>query len=361
MRNLRVTMAAACGILTVSAFAHAEEKSTLGAYQKQDPASIKLQTGFDHIGAEVHSLSKNDRTTYYIDEGHPDGRPVVFIGGQGTSLEAFQLTEFARSSREALGLRIISVERNGFGESQFDPNLGYADYTKEVLAVLDHLGIDKFVIMAISGGGAYAMQLAAAVPDRILSIHAGAAVSRTLPTRTEPDCKPTVEERNERSIKYTHKPKDWWGVPGSPVLVVPGWQARAYADATRSFYVAGQLGDPAALTHEGMLPCAADAVVDATKITAPTYLYWGEADKSVPVGVMEEWKKALPNVVKATVYPGEGHTVQYRHWEQILVDMAGYADHTVICRDGQTILVPNDEAKNAELGLCAWSKAPASK
>lgn len=361
MRNLGVTMVTAGGILAASAFAYAEDKPAPGAYQKQDPASIKLQNAFDHIGAEVHSLTKDSRTTYYIDEGHPEGRPVVFIGGQGTSLEAFQLTEFARSSRETLGLRVISVERNGFGESQFDPNLGYADYTKEVLAVLEHLGIDKFVIMAISGGGAYAVQLAAAVPERVISIHAGAASSRTLPTRTPPDCKPTAEERNERNIKYTHNPKDWWGVPGSPVLVVPGWQTRAYADGTRSFYVAGQLGDPAALTHEGMLPCADDAVVDAAKITAPVYLYWGEADKAVPVSAMEEWKKALPNVVKATVYPGEGHTVQYRHWEQILVDMAGYGDHTAICRDGQTVLVPHNEAKDVELGLCAWSKAPAAQ
>lgn len=361
MRTLGVSMVALGGILTVSAPAFAQEAAAPGAYRTQDPASIVLQGAFDHIGAEVHSLTSGDRTSYYIDEGHPDGRPVVFIGGQGTSLEAFQLTEFARSSREALGLRVISVERNGFGKSQFDPDLGYADYTKEVLAVLDHLGVDKFVIMAISGGGAYAAQLAAAVPERVISIHAGAASPRTLPTRTAPDCTATVDDRNERNARYTHNPKDWWGVPGSPVLVIPGWQTRAYADATRSFFVGGQMGDPAALTHEGMLPCAADAVVDTAKITAPAYLYWGEADKAVPVAAMEQWKEALPNVVKATVYPGEGHTVQYRHWEQILVDMAGYGDYTAICRDGQTVLVPNGEAGDAELGLCAWSKDAAAQ
>jgi hypothetical protein len=121
---------------------------------KQDPATLKLQTTFDHIGAEVRSLESGGRTIYYIDEGSPGDRAVVFIGGQGTSLEAFQLTEFARSTRQKLGLRVISVERNGFGESAFDPKLGYADYVKEVLAVLDHLQVDKFAIMAIAGGGA---------------------------------------------------------------------------------------------------------------------------------------------------------------------------------------------------------------
>lgn len=325
-----------------------------GAYHRQNPRSIKLQTEFDHIGAEVKSLTRNGRTTYYIDEGHPKGRPVVFISGAGTSLEAFQLTEFARTSRERLGLRIISVERNGFGESELDLKLGYADYNAEILAVLKELGVKKFVIMAISGGGAYAAQLAAAVPDRVISLHAAAAVSSTLPTRSPRNCSLSLEERNALNKRWTENPKDWWGVPGSPVLVVPGWQTRAYADATRSFYVGGQMGDPSALSHEGMLPCSEGAVVDAKKIKAPTYLYWGGADKSVPVSVMQQWQAALPNVVKATVYPDEGHELQYRHWEQILVDMAGYGDHTVVCHRGKTRLVPNKAAKGANLGLCAW-------
>jgi len=64
----------------------------------------------------------------------------------GTSLEAFQLTQFARSSREALRVRVISVERNGFGESPLDTALGYADDNAEVLAVLDQLGVEELAI-----------------------------------------------------------------------------------------------------------------------------------------------------------------------------------------------------------------------
>ena len=91
--------------------------------------------------------------------------------------------------------------------------------------------MDRFAIVAISGGGAYAAHLAAAEPDRVLSLHAAAAVSRALPTRDAPDCSLTLEQKAAELTKYTHHPKDWWGVPGSPVLVVPGWQTRAYADA----------------------------------------------------------------------------------------------------------------------------------
>lgn len=323
---------------------------------RPEPASIEFQDDFDHIGAEVHSLDHQGRMIYYIDEGEPDDKVVVFIGGAGTSLEAFQLTEFARTTRQQLGLRVVSIERNGFGEAEFNPELGYDDYNDEILAVLDHLAVDDFAVMAISGGGAYAAQLTAAAADRIQSLHVAVAVSWTLPTRDERDCSATMETLNANNEKWTHNPKDWWGVPGSPVLVVPGWQTAAYGDATRSFFVNGQLGDPSALSHEQMLPCADDAVVDLSDVEVPTYLYWGADDTSVPVEVMQHWRDALPSIEKEIVYPDEGHTIQYRHWDQILVDMAGYGDHTVVCVDGETRLVPNEEASDAFLGLCAWER-----
>jgi non-heme chloroperoxidase len=163
---------------------------------------------------------------------------------------------------------------------------------------------------------------------------------------------------------FTHNPKIWWAVaPDSPVHAVPGWQAEAYLDAARSFFVGGQLGAPDALTHEQRLPCGPDAVVDPNDITAPTYLYWGAVDPLVPPSVMQIWQAALgANVVRATVYPGEGHTVQYRHWDQTLADIAGFGDHTVICSHGRTRLVPERRAqrliaRGAPLGLCAWSSA----
>jgi hypothetical protein len=36
-----------------------------------------------------------------------------------------------------------------------------------------------------------------------------------------------------------------------------------------------------------------------------------------------EWRRVLPCVAALRGYPGEGHDVQYRHWEQILLDIAG--------------------------------------
>ena len=37
-------------------------------------SALKLQDDFDHIGAEVHELTTDGRTSYYIDEGNPGDR-----------------------------------------------------------------------------------------------------------------------------------------------------------------------------------------------------------------------------------------------------------------------------------------------
>jgi pimeloyl-ACP methyl ester carboxylesterase len=360
---LPLAMAGLLGLVISGLPADAAGQPKAESEKLRPASSLKLQDEFDHIGAEIHELTTNGRTSYYIDEGKEGDRAVVFIGGASTSVEAFQLTEFARTMREELGLRVISVERNGLGASKVDPTLGYSDYNNEVLAVLDHLGIDRFSILSISGGGAYGAQLAAAVPDRVISLHAAASVSSSLPTRTPPrNCDQTLEQRNAANMRWKRDPMAWWAVPGSPVLAVPGWQATAYLDGVRAFFMGGQLDDATAMSLPGILSCSPGAVVDPSRITAPTYLYWGGQDTSVPVSVMAQWQAALPNVVRATVYPDEGHTVQYRHWDQILADMAGYGDYTVACVRDKTKLVPNKQAADviasgAALGMCAWSHA----
>jgi hypothetical protein len=45
----------------------------------------------------------------------------------------------------------------------------------------------------------------------------------------------------------------------------------------------------------------------------------------VPAAHAEVWRRALGNVVALRLYQGEAHDVQYRHWDQILVDVAGVA------------------------------------
>jgi non-heme chloroperoxidase len=219
------------------------------------------------------------RVVRYIDEGSPDWRAVVFFGGLGTDVNAFYTTEFARDVRERLRLRFVSVERNGFGMTPFDPALGYEDAVDDVLGVLESLAIRRFAVVAISGGAPFAAALAARVPHRVLSLHLAAAAAG-----------PLLAECGTASLLY-----------GSPTLLA---------------------ADPA-LAHEWRLLCD-QPMADLAGLYAPAYLYWGCDDDVVPAADhVREWRRLLPRVAALRAYPGEGHDVQYRHWEQILHDVAG--------------------------------------
>ena len=46
---------------------------------------------FDSLGPTVQSLSNNNKIIYFIDDGKVTDKPVVFIGGLGTSVRAIRL------------------------------------------------------------------------------------------------------------------------------------------------------------------------------------------------------------------------------------------------------------------------------
>lgn len=88
--------------------------------------------------------------------------------------------------RKDLKLRVISVERDGFGLTALTEGYTYQDHASEVMRALDHLDIKKAAFVAISGGGPYLAQTAAAMPDRVTSsVHMPAAFSRYEPENAD--------------------------------------------------------------------------------------------------------------------------------------------------------------------------------
>jgi non-heme chloroperoxidase len=279
---------------------------------------------FDPLGPVVRQLPAGDgRILNYIAEGSCDWPTFVFIGGAGTSVRAFRLLEFARGLREELCLRVIGVERNGFGQTPFGPGLGFDDYAEDVLRVLDHLQVHDFAIVAISGGGPYAARVALRGATRVTSFHLACAFSDRV---GHPDNRWSAMADDalvEDSARLTRDPANWWVFPtDSPVHRIPGFADSAIEEGTRAFFAAGQMGSPEPLIHERRL--ARDHLLpDMTVLGADCYLYWGSADPLVPTSHLDRWREMLPGSTVVRLYAGEGHDIQYRHWSQILLDLAG--------------------------------------
>ena len=65
------------------------------------------------------------------------------------------------------GVRLISFDRPGYGDSDRLLARTVADVVQDVVAIADSLGIDQFGVLGRSGGGPHALACAALLPDRV--------------------------------------------------------------------------------------------------------------------------------------------------------------------------------------------------
>lgn len=107
------------------------------------------------------------RTVGFADHGRPGDTAVIWChGGPGSRLEPAYVAPVA----VAAGLRLVGIDRPGYGLSTPEPGRTVGGWVPEALAVADHLGIDRFVTVGISTGGAFALAVAALAPDRVLGV-----------------------------------------------------------------------------------------------------------------------------------------------------------------------------------------------
>ena len=97
------------------------------------------------------------RTLGFAEYGIATGRPLIYLhGGASSRLEPAYADEFARRN----GVRVIAMDRPGYGRSTFIPECTYRAVGLDVLLLADHLGVDRFAVTGMSAGAPYAMRLA---------------------------------------------------------------------------------------------------------------------------------------------------------------------------------------------------------
>jgi pimeloyl-ACP methyl ester carboxylesterase len=96
---------------------------------------------------------RDGRPLGYAEWGDPGGRPLLYFHGwPGSRLEGRLGDEAAR----AKGVRLIALDRPGMGLSEYQPRRTLVDWPDDVLQVATALGLERFAVLGISGGGPYA-------------------------------------------------------------------------------------------------------------------------------------------------------------------------------------------------------------
>jgi pimeloyl-ACP methyl ester carboxylesterase len=103
----------------------------------------------------------------YGEYGDARGMPVFFCHGWPSSRTMAELTDAAGRD---LGVRIISPDRPGISRSSFQSNRRLLDWPAVLRQLADHLELERFHILAISGGAPYAYASAWAMPERVRAI-----------------------------------------------------------------------------------------------------------------------------------------------------------------------------------------------
>ncbi len=272
----------------------------------------------------------------YVEYGSPNGVPVFFFHGWPSSRT---MGELADAAARQLNVRIISADRPGICDSSFQPHRQLLDWPEVLRQFADHLGINRFRILAISGGAPYAYASGLKLPERVQAM---AIVSGAIPF---------ADLNDHRGLLPLYRWMIWFyrNQPGllraSFRLVRPIVSWRTSLRMARSFLHTLPRPDAEALRDNaafdicfesqrrawrgsGAEGVMADAEIYGRPwgfrledVDVPVRLWHGKQDRAFSFRVAEETAKRLPDCV-ARYVDNEGHfSLPIRYMREILADL----------------------------------------
>ena len=104
----------------------------------------------------------------FAEFGAPGGKPVLWM--HGTPGARRQLAPLAKRHAADAGIRVIGLDRPGVGSSSPRRYGAVVDFAADVERVADALGLDRFGVVGLSGGGPYALACARHLGDRVAAV-----------------------------------------------------------------------------------------------------------------------------------------------------------------------------------------------
>ncbi len=256
----------------------------------------------------------------YAEYGCAAGTPVFFFHGWPSSRTMAQLTDPAASQ---LGVRIISADRPGIRDSSFQPNRKLVDWPQIVEQLADHLRIQQFRILAISGGAPYAYVAAWKIPERVRAIGIASGA-------------PPIVDLGDHSGLLSLYRRLLWLYGRSPqtvrfrplMLKLLQLQACDAASLEDSVAFEACFESQRHAWRASVKGLTADAEIFAAPwgfrledVDVPVRLWHGTKDRAFSTRVAEYVAARLPDC-KARYVEGEGHySLPIRHMREILADL----------------------------------------
>jgi non-heme chloroperoxidase len=267
--------------------------------------------------SDVHfatvSLS-TDVTLHYAECGDRKGEAIVFLHAYTDSWFAFSRVIHLLSP----SYHAFAPDERGHGDSD-KPECCYTvdDFTADVDAFMDEVGIEEATLVGDSSGGMIAQRVAldyphrvsrlvlTGVPTTLLNNEAVMKAGEQMRVLEDPISPEFVREFHLSTIHHP-VPEEFLSTALSETLKVPARVWRGYM--------------------EGVL-LAVDDTARLGEIEAPTLILWGERD-AILGREQQEWRSGVIPDATLKVYPDTGHAVAWERPEWIVRDLEEFIEGT---------------------------------
>lgn len=274
------------------------------------------------------------RRLCFAEYGAPAGRPLMFFHGTpGARL----LAGVAHGAARRLKVRLIAPERPGFGHSDFQPGRRIAAWPDDVMALADALGLARFAVVGVSGGGPHALACAWRYPDRVDVV---GIVSGMVPLADPSDDAAAPDGRRYPSLALLRGAP--WLLRGG--LAVAGPVVRRWPGRALDLLAArAPAADRALLARPEVRAALVDDLREALRcggrgagqeltlfgrpwgfrpadVRVPVELWHGEADRQVPVALARRLAREIPDC-RARFLPAAGHFWLLDHSTEVLTTL----------------------------------------
>ena len=267
--------------------------------------------------SDVHfatvSLS-TDVTLHYAERGDRKGEAILFLHAYTDSWFAFRRVLALLSP----SYHAFAPDERGHGDSD-KPECCYTadDFSADVDAFMDEVGIEEATLVGDSSGGMIAQRVALDYPHRVSrlvlmgspttllnneAVMEAGEVMRAL----EDPISPEFVRQFHMSTIYHPVPEEFLSTALSETLKVPARVWRGYM--------------------EGVV-LTVDDTARLGEIEAPTLILWGERD-AILGREEQEWRSGAIPDARLKVYPDTGHAVAFERPEWVVRDLEEFIKGT---------------------------------
>ncbi len=260
------------------------------------------------------------RAIGYAEYGDPQGEPVFFFHGWPSSRYQGKLMDGIAAER---GLRLIAPDRPGIGLSDPLPGRGFGAWPGDVAGLADALGLERFRICGVSGGGPYTLATAAGLPERVIA----AAVICGAPPFGSPEDQANMHwayrtlaglKRLRRAVTPAVIGSSRWMIARGAERAPMSWMMKSIPASDRA--AISDFGCWESVTRSylegvrnGTLPVLTDGELylepwdfSPEEIRVPVAFWHGTEDKNLPLAVVKRLAGRVPGSQGHWI-EGEGH------------------------------------------------------